>query len=221
MTVPKLPRLSSEDAGAILVDAANGAFDDQCQQMIWAVAKRLKSLPSVLETVPGMNNLMVVFDPLLADPEAVEAEILSAWQASSSGDVMGPLREVEVQFGGDDSDLAELAAAKSMSPETLVSLFTAPVYSVAAVGAMPGFVYLSGLDPALATPRNPRPRSAVPAGAVIIGAAQAGIMPITAPSGWHILGQTSLSLFDPRRTRPALFAAGDRIRFVPGERSHD
>ncbi len=214
MTVSKLPQLSSEGAGAILVDAANGIFDDQCQQMIWAVAARLKSLPGVEETVPGMNNLMVVFDPLLADPEAIETAILEEWQAASSDDVEGPLSEVEVKFGGTDSDLAELAAAKSMSPEALISLFTAPVYSVAAVGAMPGFVYLSGLDPVLATPRNTRPRSAVPAGAVIIGGAQAGIMPITAPSGWHILGETGLSLFDPHRTRPALFAAGDRIRFV-------
>ena len=90
----------------------------------------------------------------------------------------------------------------------------APLYSVAAVGAMPGFVYLSGLDPALAAPRLSAPRQAVPKGSVIIGGTQAGIMPVTAPSGWHILGRTPLDLFDPSRARPALFRPGDRIRFV-------
>ena len=82
------------------------------------------------------------------------------------------------------------------------------------VGAMPGFPYLSGLDPILTIPRHAQPRGRVPAGAVIIGGAQAGIMPITAPSGWHILGQTRLSLFDPERSRPAMMAPGDQVRFV-------
>ena len=79
---------------------------------------------------------------------------------------------------------------------------------------MPGFVYLSGLDPFLATPRRSSPRMSVPEGSVIIGGSQAGIMPITAPSGWHILGHTDLKLFDPKQDPPTAFKPGDRIRFV-------
>ena len=79
---------------------------------------------------------------------------------------------------------------------------------------MPGFVYLSGLDPSLARPRRASPRAHVPEGAVMIGGAQAGIMPCTAPSGWHILGMTDVKLFDAYRAEPAAFRPGDRIRFV-------
>ena len=117
----------------------------------------------------------------------------------------------------DESDLAEVARQKGLTIERLVAMHTAPVYSVAAVGAMPGFVYLSGLDPALALPRRAVPRMGVPEGSVIIGGAQAGIMPLTAPSGWHILGHTDFHLFDPLREPPAALRAGDRIRFVVKE----
>ena len=74
---------------------------------------------------------------------------------------------------------------------------------------------LARLDPALAAPRLANPRQGVPKGSVIIGGTQAGIMPVTAPSGWHILGRTALDLFDPHRARPAWFKPGDCIRFVP------
>jgi allophanate hydrolase subunit 1 len=50
-------------------------------------------------------------------------------------------------------------------------------------------------------------------GSVMIGGPQAGIMPCTAPSGWHIIGRTDISMFDPDRTPPAALMPGDRVRF--------
>jgi len=47
----------------------------------------------------------------------------------------------------------------------------------------------------------------------MIGGAQAGINPCLAPSGWHIIGRTTISMFDVRKTPPATFRPGDRIRF--------
>ena len=79
---------------------------------------------------------------------------------------------------------------------------------------MPGFPYLSGLDPRLACPRRASPRLRVVEGAVIIGGAQAGIMPQTAPSGWHIIGHAELRLFDPLADPPTLFRPGDTVRFA-------
>ncbi len=211
------PKLSNEAAGAILVDGASAAFDDLCQERIWQLANSLRDFPGVSETVPGMNNLMVVFDPLATDAALLEKEILRQWRDDAVAAAPGKSHDVPVRYGGEGSDLAELAQAKGMTISQLVELHTRPLYSVAAVGAMPGFVYLSGLDASLAAPRRVSPRARVAAGSVMIGGAQTGIMPITAPSGWHILGHTALSLFDPHRERPAYFSAGDRIRFVPVE----
>ena len=210
--------LSAEGAGALLVDAHpmpdHPQFSEPVQARMLALAAALSSLTGVAEAVPGMNNLMVVFDPLALDPRALEATIRRTWDTVVPDPSPRRAVTVPVVYGGaGGEDIAGLAAEKRMSVEELVRRHTAPAYKVAAVGAMPGFVYLSGLDPLLATPRRAVPRMAVPVGSVIIGGAQAGIMPLTAPSGWHILGVTPLALFDPHRQPPARFAPGDEIRF--------
>jgi KipI family sensor histidine kinase inhibitor len=213
------PRLSHEGTGAILLDAAGASFDARAQEKLWRLARELKFIHGVLETVPGMNNLMVVFDPLELDAYIVEQSIFDLWDTPYRPEEPGRIVDVPVHYGGaDGGDLEDFARAKSLSVEDVIARHTAPLYSVAAVGAMPGFVYLSGLDPSLAAPRLANARQGVPRGSVIIGGTQTGIMPITAPSGWHILGRTPLDLFDPIRARPALFRPGDRIRFVPESR---
>lgn len=210
------PRLSHEGTGAILLDAAGPTFDALAQEKLWRLARELKFIHGVNETVPGMNNLMVVFDALELDAHILEQSIRDLWNTPHRAEAPGRIVDVPVHYGGEDGiDLEQFAEAKSLSVEEVVARHTAPLYSVAAVGAMPGFVYLSGLDPTLAAPRLSNPRQGVPKGSVIIGGTQTGIMPITAPSGWHILGRTPLDLFDPSRERPALFRPGDRIRFVP------
>lgn len=211
------PRISPEGAGALLFDVAGPVFEASLQERIWALADALRALPALSEAAPGMNNLMVVFDPLRLDPDRLEAHMLGQWKATRAAPTAGRLVEIPVVYGNEGSDLAEVAASKGLTVERLVALHAAPVYSVAAVGAMPGFVYLSGLDPVLALPRRAVPRMGVPEGSVIIGGAQAGIMPLTAPSGWHILGHTDFHLFDPMREPPAALRAGDRIRFVVKE----
>lgn len=214
-----VPRLSHEGTGAILLDAAGKTFDARAQEKVWRLARELKFIHGVNETVPGMNNLMVVFDALEIDAYVVEQSIRDLWNTPYRAGEPGRIVDVPVHYGGEDGiDLEDFARAKSLSAGDVIALHTAPLYSVAAVGAMPGFVYLSGLDPSLAAPRLANPRQGVPKGSVIIGGTQTGIMPITAPSGWHILGRTPLDLFDPARERPALFRPGDRIRFVPVRR---
>ncbi len=208
------PRLSTEGAGAILLDAADAVFSDDTQSRIWAVAAWMLKADGVAETVPGMNNLMIVFDPLAVAPEVVERQLLQAWQTVVPDAVAGRDVDIPVVYGGaTGEDLAVLAEHAGLSVDEVVRRHSEAVYSVAAVGAMPGFVYLSGLDPALAMPRRAVPRMKVEIGSVIIGGAQAGIMPCTAPSGWHIIGRTEVPLFDPLRDPPSACKPGDRIRF--------
>jgi KipI family sensor histidine kinase inhibitor len=203
-----------QGAGAILLDAAGAVFSDDIQSRLWAVAAHMKTREGIAETVPGMNNLMIVFDPLLAAPDRVEQVLRDAWESVVPDAVGGRDVDIPVVYGGETGeDLAVLAAHAGLSVEDVVRRHAQAVYSVAAVGAMPGFVYLSGLDPQLAMPRRAVPRMKVEIGSVIIGGAQAGIMPCTAPSGRHIIGRTQVPLFDPLRDPPAACRPGDRIRF--------
>lgn len=99
----------------------------------------------------------------------------------------------------------------------MIALHSGADYTVAAVGFSPGFPYLSGLPDSLNVPRRKTPRLSVPAGSVAIAGGQAGIYPFASPGGWHMLGRTGTTLFDPANARPALLQAGDRVRFVPVE----
>jgi allophanate hydrolase subunit 1 len=50
---------------------------------------------------------------------------------------------------------------------------------------------------------------------VAIAGGQTGIYPSTTPGGWNIIGRTPLRPYDPARSEPFLFRAGDRVRFAP------
>ena len=82
-----------------------------------------------------------------------------------------------------------------------------------ALGSHPGYCYLGGMDPRIATPRRKVPVRNLPGGAVSIGGAQTGVSASAGPSGWNTIGHTDMSFFDPRRTPPALLSPGDMIRF--------
>jgi inhibitor of KinA len=41
------------------------------------------------------------------------------------------------------------------------------------------------------------------------------VYPLDTPGGWHIIGRTDETMFDPERNPPALLRAGDIVRFVP------
>ncbi|NMU91721.1 carboxyltransferase domain-containing protein [Achromobacter ruhlandii] len=59
------------------------------------------------------------------------------------------------------------------------------------------------------------PRTAVPPGAVAIANRQTVIYPNRLPGGWHIIGTTPLTMFDPARDPAAYLQPGDSVRFVP------
>jgi len=116
----------------------------------------------------------------------------------------------EPEFG---FDLEHVATHASLDGKEVVHLHSAAEYRVHCVGFTPGFPFLGGLNPKLATPRKDIPRKEIPAGSVGIGGKQTGIYPIKSPGGWNIIGRTPLRLFDPQKDPPALLRAGARVRF--------
>lgn len=172
-------------------------------------------LAGVVEAAPGMNAWGVFHAPDV-DLAALERQVLALWNAAKGEPRLGSLIEIPTVYGGEGGpDLAGFALGLGVEAATVACWHSAVEYRVAAIGAMAGFPYLSGLDPRLHAPRLEIPHPATPAGTVIIGAAQAGVLPCTAPTGWRRLGHTGLSLFDPHQTPPCRLSPGDRVRFVP------
>jgi KipI family sensor histidine kinase inhibitor len=208
------PRISILGSQGLLLDAATHRFSESVQQRVLAVAREAVEQASVLEAVPGMNNLLIVYAPSLISPASMTQWLQTCWQQVRIQEKQGREIEVPVIYGGTKGeDLPELARRAQLDIETFIRLHSEAIYRVAAIGAMPGFPYLSGLDPRLATPRRSVPRMRLEMGDVIIGGPQAGIMPISAPSGWHVIGHTDLKLFDENQVSPSLLQTGDRIRF--------
>ena len=209
------PKIDLAGSSALLLDAAEGRFSPDVQRRVWALAAAAKRLGCVRDAVPGMNNLLVAFDPLAMAPEDLRGHLRRMWRDVEPGAVVGKTVEILVHYGGPNGeDLLEWADHCGLPVAEAVRRHAAADYSVAAIGAMPGFPYLSGLDPALGRPRRASPRASIPEGAVIIGGSQAGIMPQPGPSGWHVLGVTAVKLFDPFAEPPALLQPGDIVRFV-------
>jgi KipI family sensor histidine kinase inhibitor len=187
----------------------------ECQQRLWAIAAKASQWPHVRDVVPGMNNLTILFDPLAADSQQLADKLQSAWDAASISQKAGRKIEIPVTYGGDSGpDLEEVARHTGLSPAEIVKRHTAAEYIVYFIGFQPGFPYLGGLDPRLATPRRGEPRLVVPAGSVGIGGSQTGIYPAASPGGWQLIGHSELRLFDPGANPPTLLQPGDRVRFV-------
>jgi KipI family sensor histidine kinase inhibitor len=213
LTSHPLPRVSHLGAGAMLFEASE-AFADEAQERIWAVSDSARQWVGVHETVPGMNNLMIVFDAFVLCTESLLEQVSLAWRAPLPASRAGKTVELPVVYGGEfGPDLAEVAVRTGLSVEEVVSLHSEAQYVVYFLGAHPGFAYLAGLDPRLHTPRRAEPRLKVPAGSVAIGGAQTGAIAQTSPSGWRLIGKTEQVFFDAASASPALLVPGDRVRF--------
>ena len=194
-------------------------IDPAINRQVHALARRLASAPlaGMGEAVPAYASLLVHYDPAVL-AEAPLLEYLLTQAGGLEVELTAPARLVEIPtlYGGDyGPDLAELAALHGLTPEEVVRRHSAAEYLVYMLGFSPGFAYLGGLDPAIATPRLATPRARVPGGSVGIAGSQTGVYPTDSPGGWRLIGWTPLKLFDPAREPPVLLAAGDRVRFVP------
>lgn len=173
--------------------------------------------PGLVDLRPAYASLLVVFDPCVTTHARVGEEVrrrlpLRDLPLAPAGRTV----EVPVCYGAECApDLAVVARGAGVTPAEAAALHAGATYRVAFLGFSPGFAYLLGLPPLLATPRLPAPRPRVPAGSVAIAGGQAGLYPRATPGGWRLVGRTPLPLFDPARPEPSLLLPGDAVRFVP------
>jgi KipI family sensor histidine kinase inhibitor len=169
------------------------------------------------EWVCGYAVITVYYQPWIVSYDALCTALRQRLgQQRFSNAVTQRLVEIPVCYGGAfGPDLEEVAAHCGCSAVQVIQKHTEPQYRVYFLGFLPGFAYLGGLPPSLATPRRAAPRSSVSAGAVGIAGGQTGVYPLQTPGGWQIIGRTPLRLFDPSRATPSLLALGDQIKFVP------
>ena len=213
---PEALEITALGTSAMLVEV-RAELNLVTQQKLWALAQTVAAWKEISEAVPGMNNLMLTW----IRPPASQAQWLRlaealrrAWEESEPLVLQGSVVDVPVIYGGAGGPhIADVMAHTGLSMEAVVTLHSAPLYTVYALGSHPGYCYLGGMDARLATPRRKSPIIDLPGGSVSIGGIQTGVSASAGPSGWNTIGRTDVRFFDHRQAPPALLRPGDLIRF--------
>lgn len=219
---PPLSILPLGDSAILLVlgDVVDPATNARVHAVAAAVNAAAAGLPWLLDVVPAYSTVGVHYEPLHTSHESAAAALRAIATRALAGALTGSTaapgaREHVIPVRYDGPDLGEVARLTALTEGEVVARHCAPLYTVYMLGFVPGFAYLGELDPALALARLARPRPRVPAGSVAIAGRQTAIYPLASPGGWHILGSTDVRPFDPAANPPAIFRAGDRVRFEP------
>jgi len=210
------PYFAAQGESALLLHLGQG-IDPGLNRRLRAFSQDLreKPLPGQVAVLAAYACLLVQFDPLVTDHLEVE-NLLRERLAGPRPDQGEASRQVEVPvvYGGEHGpDLAEVARRAGLGPDEVIARHSGRDHCCYLVGFTPGFPFLGGLDPQLATPRLETPRGDLPPGAVGIGGEQTGLYPLGGPGGWRILGRTPLMVYDPGRDPVTLIQAGDLVRF--------
>lgn len=190
--------------GTDLTDAANRAA------IAFAAALDDAPIPGLVEVMPNLISVLLRYDPFVASPSTIQGELrLRLFGLTETG---REARRWSIPVVFDGPDLAETAAALGMSAEVFIAAHNAAPLRVLATGFAPGFVYC-GLHGDLSLPRRTSVRPAVPAGSVLFAAGQTAITATEMPTGWHVIGRTRFSNFNPQSDPPTRLNAGDFIIF--------
>lgn len=204
----------------LLVELVSSGFDLDRNQVCLQQFLAIKKLRDDVEWVPSYRSIGGWFDK-----EKLTHQELWDWikecLEEGVGEAVGEGDEVGVQDFelpvcyelGLDWDRIEEVSGRSRAE--WIAQHSAGRYRVAAIGFLPGFVFLDGLDDSLKMPRLERPRTKVPEGTVGIGGHQTGWYAIESPGGWNSIGRTPRPLLDLGQIdgSPTPVQVGDWVRF--------
>lgn len=206
-------------AGSLLF-AVEQKMDVEITHRIAAMVRILDTNgnPGIRDIIPSYASVLVIYNETITTSFDVIDALNLAWKQALELSLSGQTDIVTIGVVyGDKSgdDLANVSRFAGMSVDDVITLHASGTYTVGAVGFAPGFTYLIGLPPKLATPRRATPRLTVPAGSVGIGGPQTGVYALPSAGGWNLIGRSPMRLFDPLADPPVKLSLGDRVKFQP------
>lgn len=173
------------------------------------------SVRGIVESIPSTASLYVEFHILKTDAEQIERELRKRLESHTPILHSNELLELPVYYHPEvGPDLEALALSHQLSISEVIQIHSETVYNVASLGFAPGFAYLAGLDPRIATPRLSKPKI-VAKGSLGIADEQTAIYPAASPGGWSIIGNCPQPLFDPSAEQITPFRVGMQVKFTP------
>ena len=217
------PTISPVGDRAISIDFGQ-VIDPIINRHIRQTIERIKELQldGIIELVPTYCALLVEYDAMLYSYSEICNIIEPTLEEGMANTINELVTVVEVPtvYGGEfGPDLSFVASHNHLSEDEVISIHSGTDYLVYMLGFIPGFTYLGGMDPRIATPRLSSPRTLIPAGSVGIAGEQTGTYPSDSPGGWQIIGRTPVTMYDMSKAQAALLKAGDYVRYVPIDES--
>lgn len=217
MTYPCIKLTGDTSIAVVFGDEISTEINTRIRAFDEALAEEIAEgrIEGIYETVPTYCSLMIHYAPEViryqALCEKVERILAVGHEAKK---LSTTVMEIPVCYGGEyGPDLSYVAEYHQMNPEEVIRIHTSAEYLIYMLGFTPGFSYMGGMDPSIATPRQKVPRVLIPAGSVGIAGGQTGIYPIDSPGGWQLIGRTPVRMYDAHRDVPILLDAGLHVKF--------
>ncbi|KAB0479132.1 allophanate hydrolase subunit 1 [Vibrio sp. IB15] len=160
-----------------------------------------QSLATVLMNVtPAYNTLLIDYLPYRISEQHLIAQLNSMLkEAVTTLSITSNTRnaiELPAYYSTDTALDLDKYQAKGLSLDDIIQYHTSQIYSVSAIGFIPGFAFMSDVVEPLVLPRHSTPRLCVPKGSIGIADSKTAVYPSDSPGGWNIIGNCPLSLFD-------------------------
>jgi len=177
---------------------------------------KASNLPGIIDIIPSFRSCLIHFDSRQTSSERLISYLKKSKEKVDKIEIPEPVtHEIPVQYGSEyGPDMEFVSSYSGLSQEEVIEIHTSKVYTVFAVGFMPGFPFMGTLDKRLYSPRLETPRVKVPKGSVGLAQLQTGIYPFESPGGWQIIGTTKVHLFNYRQEPYSLLKIGDRVKFL-------
>lgn len=188
----------------------------------------------VLDVIPSLRQLAVVFDPDVIARAKLESELAELIEGLEDVDSI-PSRRLRLPCWYDDPWGAEIARRygvqkniefvaeqNGLTVEEVIERHTGTDFWTVCVGFTPGCYFSFPLDPTkrLVAPKWRTPRDYTPARMLALAGFSTGAYPVASPGGYQLLGRLAVDIYEPvprNRAFPedgVLLRAGDRIRYV-------
>lgn len=212
MIHPKFKNVS--DCG-VLVELGS-EISDETSNAIFALDKRISGseIKGLVEVVPALVNLLVIFDPLEVNHIDIQDAIKNLFPLSFEAQSSANKHVIDICYDKELApDLTAVANACGLSEEAVINAHLNSKMHVSMYGFAPGYAYMSGLAKDIQIPRKKTALRDVPAGSIIIAGQQCLITTLKMPTGWSIIGSTHAKIITGNKAQPFLFNVGDEVSF--------
>ncbi|MEM9330596.1 MAG: allophanate hydrolase subunit 1 [Pseudomonadota bacterium] len=200
---------------ALLIELGD-QVDDLTNQKVISLDQAISNaaICGVVETIPALVNLLVVFDPVTTDFIEIRSKIETLLPIEPKPGKRGKTHVLNACYESEIApDLAAVAKSCGMSPDEVINLHTSAEFRVGMYGFVPGFAYLMGLPEQIQVPRKKEAIPNVAEGNVIIAGAQCIVTTLNMPSGWSIIGKSDAQILGDDPDKAFLFNVGDTVVF--------